>query len=58
MKNANITNWMNNKNYQDFKRQIATDIYVAKKNGVHQEDIALVLKELSKEIVKDISKLN
>ena len=46
MKNPNVIKWLDNQHYKDFKRQIVTDIFVAKKNGVHQEDIALVLKEL------------
>ena len=58
MKNPNVTKWLDNQHYKDFKRQIVTDIFVAKRNKVSNEDINSAIKELSNEIFKDISKLN
>ncbi len=52
--NENVQRWLNNEHFQNFLRQVHTDIYVGLKNGVSPVEIHAALEELGQQIVDSV----
>ena len=52
--NPNVQRWLDNEHFQNFMRQVHTDIYVGLKNGVSADDIEEALTELADHIAYSV----